>query len=617
VSASVPRREEPREGAAILERRRLLQIAARVCAWSTLATIVLVVMAPWLKDLTTFGFHDWDVQTSHRYLAVRSLLHFHELPGWNPYACGGYPAWGYVESATIVVSPWLPFYLLLPMAAALRVEVLGQALLGAAGAYALAGTATRSHAARALVAALWAVNGRFGLQTAAGHTWHLAYAWTPWCLLFFERARARGASAWSLAAASGAVAMLVYAGGIYPLPHTAMLLALYALLVAAAERSARPLTTLAAVGSLGVALAAPKLLPMIDTFRKSPRLIESKETLDLGALVVMLTSRDQGFGSRPARVAPYGWHEWGIYVGVAGLAVMVAGVLFARGRREAIWKALGAYYLVLGFGAFHPMAPWTLLHEYVPAFQSQHVPSRFLYTAVLLFALVAAAGLGRLVERASLRLPWIDLAACLLVLGIGVDVALVAQKPMAAAMWMVPPPIPAGRTFHFEKRPPFQYVKRDWAGPMYLAMLGETGVLDCYGAPPFERRGALAKDDPRYRGEVFVEGEGEARLASWTPNEAVIDVRGASPGSRVVYNMNYDEGWSAEVEGGGGELAMSPENRENVLAVGVPAGDARVRLSYSPPWLVAGLALAGAAGVALGAAILRERGRRRGDEVDA
>lgn len=45
-----------------------------------------------------------------------------------------------------------------------------------------------SHAARALTAVLWAVNRRWALQTASGHTWHLACAWMPWCF-FFERAR--------------------------------------------------------------------------------------------------------------------------------------------------------------------------------------------------------------------------------------------------------------------------------------------------------------------------------------------------------------------------------------------------------------------------------------------
>jgi hypothetical protein len=577
-----------------------LPVAALLGA-AAVATVIALVMAPWFKGVSTFGFHDWDAQTSHRYLTLLSLLRFHEFPGWDPYACGGFPAWGYVEADTLVVSPFLPAYLFLPLALALRVEVLGMAVVGAAGAWAAASRFTASHAARALVAVLWAVNGRWALQAAAGHTWHLSYAWMPWCLYFFERARRRERRVVDLAGGGVAIAMLVYSGGIYPLPHTVLLLSVYALLLAFAERSARPLVTLALLGALGVALAAPKLLPLMDGFGKAPRIIESTESLDPGALVTLLTSRDQGFGARPARVTPYGWHEWGMYVSTAGAVVMLLAVVFVQGRREAALKAVGVLFFVLGFGAFHPQAPWTLLHQYAPVFRSQHVPSRFLYTAVLVFALVAAAGVGRFIARRQARAPWLDAAAALLLFPLAVDIGLVAQKPMAAAMWMVPPDhIPQGRPFHFEQEPPFQYKRRDWAGPMYLAMLGNTGVMNCYGTPPFDRRGARPVTAPDFHGEAYVEGgKGTATVASWSPNRVVIDVAGADPGALLVYNMNFDEGWHADT---GPVVAV-----RNTLATPLPSGSARVTFHYRPPYLGAGLL---AAALAVGVlAWLRRRER--------
>jgi hypothetical protein len=571
--------------------------AAAILAVSAMITTVALVVGPWFRDTHTFGFHDWDVQASHRYLVLLSLFRYHEFPAWNPFACGGFPAWGYVEADTIVVSPFLPAYLVLPLALALRVEVLGMAAIGAAGAYAAASRFTTSHAARALTAVIWAVNGRWALQTASGHTWHLAYAWLPWCLFFFERARGgevgdrrarpierKSKQILDFGLGGACIAMLVYSGGIYPLPHTVLVLGVYALLLALLERSARPLVVLAAIGLLGVALAAPKLLPLIDGFRKAPRLIESTETMDLGALWAMLTSRDQAFSSRPARVTPYGWHEWGIYVGVAGASVLVLAVAFVQGKREAALKALGLLLVALGFGAFHAQAPWTLLHAYSPVFRSQHVPSRFLYPAILILGLVAAAGIGRAISSRTRTAPWLDAVAAVLVLSLGVDIGLVARKPMEQAMWMVPPDnIPQGRPFHFEAEPPFQYKRRDWAGPMYLAMLGNTGVINCYGAPPFDRKGALATKDPHYRGEVHVEGEGHATLVTWTPNHVVIDVDGATTSSLLVYNMNFDEGWTADT----GPV----EAFENAVATRPRMGSSRVTLRYRPPYLFTGLLL--------------------------
>lgn len=580
--------------------------AAAALGALAVAAMIAVVMAPWLAQRTTLGFHDWDAQTSHRYLTVISLLRHHELPGWDPYACGGFTAWGYVEADTILVSPFLPAYLLLPMALAIRVEVLGMAILGAAGAWAAAARYSESRAARALVAVLWAVNGRWALQAAAGHTWHLVYAFMPWCLYFFERARGRDRRVIDLAGGGVAIAMLVYAGGIYPLPHTALALGVYAALLAIAERSTRPLTTLAALGALGVALSAPRLLPLLDGFGKAPRLIASTETLDLGAFITLLTSRDQAFGSRPARVTPYGWHEWGMYIGWVGALLLLGGLIFVQGRREAALKAVGVLFLALGFGAFHPMAPWTWLHVNAPVFRSQHVPSRFLYPAVLLLSLVVAAGIGRLVVRQRARAPWLDALLAALLLPLALDIAWVSQKPMAQAMWMIPPDrIPAGRPFHFEQEPPFHYKRRDWAGPMYLAMLGNTGVINCYGTPPFDRRGARPITAPDYRGEAYLvapgggRSSGTAKIVGWSPNRATIQVEGAPPGALVVYNMNYDEGWSASVG--------HAEPYKNAIAARVPAGSTTVTFSYRPPFLGLGLLVfAGGVG-ALWALRRRER----------
>jgi hypothetical protein len=491
-------------------------------------------------------------------------------------------------------------YLLLPMAAALLVEVLGMAIVGAGGAWAVATRFTTSHAARALVAVLWAVNGRWALQTAAGHTWHLAYAWMPWCLYFLERARAREARVFDLAGGGVAVAMLVYSGGIYPLPHTVLLLGVYAALVALLERSPRPLLALAEMGLLGAGLSAPKLLPLLDGFGKAPRLIESNEALEPGALLALLTSRDQGFGSRPGHVSPYGWHEWGMYVSWAGALVLLLAVVFVQGRREAALKAAGVLFFALGFGAFHPEAPWTLLHKYAPIFRSQHVPSRFLYTAVLAFALVAAAGIGRFIARHQRRLPWLDAAAAVVVGALAVDIGLVARLPMTAAMWMVPPDkIPAGRPFHHEQVAPFQYKRRDWAGPMYLAMLGNTGVIDCYGTPPFDRKGARPVGAPDYHGEAWLTGPGSAKVVEWSPNHVVVDVEGAEPGALLVYNMNFDEGWRSD--------AGRVVSQDNAPATPVPAGSSRVTLRYRPPNLGLGVLVAALTAGALVALRRRER----------
>lgn len=601
----------------------------RLAAWmvSLIAIVapVLIVVWPWWTQRSTFGFHDWDVQTSHRYLSATSITEYGEWPGWDPYACGGFPAWGYVESGTNIVSPFLPFYLWGDIRTAIRIEVLGMTLLGATGAFAVAGRFTNSLGARALVVGLFAVNGRWGLQTAAGHTWHLAYAFMPWALWAFERARTSGKLAGrDTALLAVFLAMLVYAGGIYPLPHTVLLLASWAAVTSLLDRSARPLGILGLGGALSGGLSAPKLFPLLATFDRAPRLIESKETLSVGALWTLLTSREQAFFDRPAQVTPYGWHEWGMYVSLPGALAMALAFILTFGRKEAALKLVAALFLILGFGAFAPNAPWTLLHEHVPVFKSQHVPSRFLYTAALLLGILVAIGVGELVARASKRFRYADaLAACCALL-LGCDVAMIAQKPMAQAMKLnAPGHITKAADFHFEKTPPHQYRPRDWAGPMYLAMLANTGVIDCYGTPPFEERGALARRSPGYRGEAQVDGGGRAEVVAWSPNHARIRVENApAPNARLIYNMNYDSGWSATVEDGITSTPARVEPDSHRVSVSVPQGDSFVELRYRPPGLRLGIfafvvSVGGAAAwVLFGERLGHKLGRRKRPEED-
>ncbi len=550
----------------------------------------LWVLAPWLARWDTYGFHDWDVMTAHRQLAIESLRSYGELPAWNPYACGGFPAWGYIEAATNVVSPWLPFYWLLDIRSAIRIEVLGMALIGATGTYLAAGTLTTSRAGRAAAVVVFACNGRFGLQTASGHAWHLAYALLPWAFYSFERARARGASVHWLGGLGVVFAMLVYSGGIYPLPHTVLCLSLWALLSTGVERSVRPIAVLSAGGALGVMLSAPKLLPMLSTFSRAPREIDSTEVLPLSALWPILTSRQQAFFDRPAPVRPYGWHEWGMYLSPIGVVLVILAFVLATGKKEQLLKLIAALFLLLGLGAFHRLSPWALLHE-LPLFRSQHVPSRFLYPAAFLCGLVLASWLGRWVERAQARAWWAEHAALACVLALGLDIASVAQKPMAQAMILKAPAIAKSPTFKFEERPPHQYLPRDWAAPLYLSMLANTGVIKCYGVPPFEELGALAARDRRYRGEVHVVGGGSAEISGWTPSRAEIQVRGAQRGARVIYNMNFDRGWSGTVDHEAGEAEVRVASFDHRVGLMVPEGDSVVRLRYQPPGLGGGVLL--------------------------
>jgi hypothetical protein len=349
----------------------------------------------------------------------------------------------------------------------------------------------------------------------------------------------------------------------------------YGIVRALLERSRQPLFALGISALVGLGLAMPKLAAVADAMRRAPRYIESSEAIGWPELWTMMTSRVQEYGKWPMHVPKYNWHEWGLYVGFVGAVMLLIG-LHARGRREKAALAAALVLLSLGFGAFHRFAPWSLLHR-LPLFSSQHVPSRFFYPMLLLAGLATAAALGRWLEPRLLRFRWLDPLLLGVVALYGVDVAHVASRAFEQSFWLrAPDRISRLGMFEHHLGAPVRYLRADWATPMYLSMLANTGVIQCYGVDPgFAGIGARAADAEGYRGRVFVEaGPGEAELAGWSPNRARVQVRGAQAGARVVYDMNWDPSWRA--------AELPAENDHEAVAGRLPVGASELIFRYVP-----------------------------------
>lgn len=543
------------------------------------AAIVLLaalfhILGPMLEDFHTYGFHDWDVESAYRYITVVSLKQYHEGPWWHPWLCGGFPAFGDTETASNLFSPYLPLYLLTDLRVAIRLEVVGDALIGLLGTFLLARRFSKSAALCALIAALYVLNGRWALQAAAGHTWHMQYGLLPWALLFYERALEPGRMRNAIGTGVAFACMVLW-GGIYPLPQSAFILCVYALLLTAFTRSPRPLMALAIAGGVAIGLGAPKLFAIMDRLGRAPRLIDSREVIGLADLLVMFTAPEQHFGARPVRTPAYNWHEWGIYIGPLGVALLCVAVIFAAGKRGQPLKITALLLLLMGFGAFHPAAPWALLHQ-APVFASQHVPSRWHYPMLLLLGLAFLTVVAPHVDRWLERAPAVDLLLLLPLALFCMDISHVARQPFEQAFWMEKPDqIPALTLFEHHTSGPVNYIRKDWAPPMLLSMMANTGVIKCYGVDADFKPSAVAADAPGYRGRVYIaEGTGTAEISDWSPNRAVVRVAGARAGSLVVYNMNYDASWRAN-----GEPAIS---YEGLVATRLTGDVAQVTFSYFP-----------------------------------
>ncbi len=593
-----------------------LTAASRAVAVLAIPAMILLVVSPLLAHPWTFGLHNWDQMNTQREVVVKTLVRFHQFPFWDPYECGGHPAWGSLESDPIVVSPWLPVYLLAPLPIAIRIEIIVSAFWSALGCWMLASRFTRSVALRALLAIAVAVNSRWALQIAAGHTWHLLYGFVPWILYLFDRAIEQGApparARRDLVLVSLCLAAMVYADAIYPVPHAGFLLGLYALLMARTQRSWQPVRALAAVVAMAVGFAGPKLLPLAEQLMRYPRHIRSEEAIWPQDIVKILTWRVGDIISTTSFINGQ-WHEWGLYLGWLGLGLLVAGVVASRGPRERALKWAGFVMLLFVIGGFHQLTPWRLFHL-LPIFKSQHVPSRWLYTAVITLACVAVSGAERWLTRAGERRAFYEVVLGFAAAAVALDMGLVARMPIAQSFVN---PVPSLQ----DSAPPFHMVHRLPPKPNYEACLWDVstlpGVLDNVGTLECDTDnglhitqrdetgrmpgvGAWGDDDPEYLGEAYVPETGaRASIVSWTPNEVEVRVDGARAGDHLVMNQNWDPDWAAD-----GVPAVA---YNDAVATVLSAPGQTVHFRYWPRPLGAGLSIFGLTFVSVAFWLLRRR----------
>jgi hypothetical protein len=578
--------------------------------------MIVLVTWPLLAHPWTLGAHNWDQMNTQREVVVKTMLRFRQFPFWDPYECGGHSAWGALESDPIVVSPWLPVYLLAPLPIAIRIEILVSALVGAAGCWVLASRFTESRALKALLTVLVAVDGRWGQQIAVGHTWHLLFGLLPWILYFFDRAiepaapkrRARR----DIAVAALCLAAMVYGDGIYPVPHTAITLVVCAAVLAISTRSWRPVRTVALIGGLGAALAAPKLLPLLIEMQRFPRLVHSEEAIWPWDLLRVLTLREGDYTATSSFTNGM-WHEWGTYLGWPGLALLLAGLAASRGPRERALTWTGLVMIAFVIGGFHPLAPWRLLHR-LPLFGSLHVPSRMLYPVVIVLATAAVSGLERLLRRAGDRRAFYETALGFAVPVVALDIGLVAQMPIAQSfVHPVPDLTDEAPPFHIVSRLPPRpdYEPCTWNISTLPGVLENVGTMECdtHNVLHTTHRdedgrmlgvGARGADDPEYRGEAYVaEANAPVRVVSWTPNEVEVHVDGARAGEHLVLNQNWDPGWSAD--------ATPAVAYRDAVATVLGASSQTVRFRYRSPLFGWGLLVACLAVGAIGVQSARAR----------
>lgn len=587
--------------------------------WSVAGCLAVVFVFAWpmlVQIERTGSTDDWRHFTMLWEAARVALTDFHQFPSWNPYHCGGLVLYQHPESPFPGPLFLLTFFWL-PTAAAMKVWIVAHLVCGALGARALVADRGGNAAEQLLAATLMAASGFFAEHIGGGHLSFTPFLYLPLVLWAFRRSLHD--LRYTIVVA-GLFAVTVLEGGTYPAPLMAVALGAECLARLGSPEDRRGMArALPLIAALFVLLAAVRLLPELHYLREHPRLEPLDDGIGLGEIFSFWTTRNH-----PRRMAThrYVWPEYDTYVGVAPVALMLAGVLVAlavrdpRRRERRIDLAVFATLIWCALGRVRPLSLAALLHA-LPVFRSLRVPSRFLGPAMVGFGLLAASALAaarRFAERRGPRLARAVLALELaLVLGVSLDVCRTNQRVVQQGLDPILSRRPASADF-------FQNSAADYrALPAFP--VGGMGTRGCYVAMEWKPApGILDGRVPQARLEPATAGAiGETR---WSPNRLDFDVRLDAPATLIV-NQNYETGWRA----GGAETVgayVVPERRFwdirarpselpvkgaiGLLAVELPAGRHHLVLRHRPPWLWPGVFLS-LLGVALAAVIWR-RARR-------
>lgn len=545
--------------------------------------------SPVYENFSLMGRDDWD--TFYFFYAVfrDTIIRYHQIPLWNPYAYGGdalhaYPNLSYTNLSTALV-------LFFGVVKGLKIGVTVHALIGMAGLYVF----SKSHLGLKGIPALmpptvYMLSSIYPLNISIGHYHWVAMAWIPWTLHFhlksLENIRYSIHCAFSL--------LLTFLDFSYFFIYSVLVLTAHDIIkvldgvLSARKPSVIPhsliiLKSLTLTLILVALLGSFKFLPMFEYLKVSNRGAQELDGMPVSAMKDALLGRNQRFTSGyPFEGRKWEWPAYGAYVGVIPLTLALFGVVISF-KEKWILVILLALSLLISLGNQSPINIWDFLRLF-PFFKSLHVSTRFLAFFVLFLSMFSGMGLASIQGLSGLRclkssrilraVPRFILPALILLFVVH-DLKAVGVSDINFSTFTDAEPARVGNDF----TQGLQNIKA-----MYRSYLNNTGSVNAY-YPVHLPAKAKTRYDPEYRGETYLEGGGRAAITYFSPNRLVVSVDSGSDDTLVV-NQNYFTGWRSS-----GLNGARVEPHEGLLSVKIPPGRTDVTLYYLPASFLAGLSV--------------------------
>jgi hypothetical protein len=535
--------------------------------------------------------------------AVRaSLSHYHELPLWNPYQCGGVPLWDNPQGlgASPVVLAMLPFF---DTTRLMELWFVVHCTMGFLCMWVLARhELSMSIEASLFASAVWAFCGVHNQHFNGGQLVWAPFLYFPLAIYFWRKAEHDLRMAVGLGILA---AWTMHEGGTYPIPYLALILGVETLSRAWPPSRLKAIARAAAVVVVvGFALGATRILPVIDQLRSHTRDLRTEvDALRWDTLKDMFLARNH---SRRVAGQEYVWSsEYGAYLGPFVLALSLLGLVTTGA--ENVWVVvLFVWTFLLMLGHEWPWAPWHLLKSYVFPFKQMRVPSRFNGSVSLFLAVFAGLAIDRAVKVARQQFSSERAVDAVRYGLVAIAFAGVGDIMNTGFIW------PEVNGFNHAPADPNVAV----SPRLYLDGPGLADFID----QPHQNRGrtqcweewAFEQGAPLWAGDVpqarAADDRAVVTAVDRTQNSFVLDVDANRP-ARILLNSGFDRGWGSD------EGTVVREGKQ--LAVDVSPGHHHVVVKYWPHGLTLGFFLLGAGVAGVTAFFVRDAKRRRARTVGA
>lgn len=543
--------------------------------WQWYAAASLLVIAT-LTGVTGFwfspdrlGIADWDYYFSLHTIYRQTILHYHQLPFWNPYTCGGTAGIGDPEFP--LFTPTFLLELIFGIPTGLRLAIYFSIVTGGIGMLTLAKRLRLSVWAGLLAALVYMFSTVNLLEIVEGHVNIFAAMWLPWLWWSWLGAYYKP-TRWRILLVGLFFALLFMQAGIYLLVYTLFALLLVILL---SQKKLRALSLTALSGFWALGIVAIKLLPVLLWLRQFPQQTFATSAFSLPWLSDILFGRYL-HGAYLIFRQRSGWHEYGAYIGYIVFGLSLLGLTQLRKRRTIVLLViigLTALILAVSGPALDPIfnVLWFIPRSNI---------SRIIILTIISVALLAGFGLDTLRQR--VRHPLVPIV---LIGFVALDLMSLAY-PASLQAFVLPPVYPApkppppplaytSQTFDYQARDihqtrTYEATKQGWGNLFHCSVLGPKPAII-----PVE-----SENDPRLF--TATSHNATSKLTSWTPNHITAEVAAPAP-TTIVLNANYVAGW--EVNG------QTPQIVSNRVAAAVPAGRTTLNFTYQPPGFRLGLAI--------------------------